>query len=172
MAFSGFLSLQLFFDKIDINAQQASQEKNLYAHYENSLSVLKAKNLKNVDINFKSLETKVVVLNFWASWCQPCLEEFPSLVKFTEKYKGRVSVFAINADLEDQLKNIKKTVKDYNLNFEIIADKESKILNQFLISKLPVSIIFHNGKVIEVSNGAKDFSSIETYENIDNLLKL
>jgi thiol-disulfide isomerase/thioredoxin len=164
---------QLMFNWLDLKAGSTNVEKKVFTHYESLFKNLKVKTTKGEELKLNDIKSPVVILNFWATWCRPCLEEFPSINKLTEKYSvDKVKVIGLNQDDEDQLKNIKKIEKKYKLSFPSVADKNGVILEKFMISAIPVSIIFHKGKVIEVSNGAKDFSSEEVYEKLDSLLKL
>ena len=87
------------------------------------------------------------------------------------EYKSKdIKVVGINTDESNQLKEIKKITSKYNLNFHIVADKDSKYVNQFMVEAIPVSIIYVNGKVKEVSQGSKDFSSLEFKEQLDSWL--
>src|SRR5690554_3085425 len=92
MAFFGFLSSQIIWDTFNLNAEQVKEDKQKYGLYESNFYTLKLTTLENESIELKNVAEPIIVLNFWASWCRPCLEEFPSLVQFQEKYKiGRAS---------------------------------------------------------------------------------
>ena len=164
---------QMMFNWLDLNAGATSASKKIASHYESLFLELEMKGIDNKKIKLKTEKAPIIVLNFWATWCQPCLHEFPSIVKLKEKYSdSQVLVVGINQDDEKQVKSIKKAIKKYKLNFPNVADNNGFILDKFMISAIPVSIIYHNGKVIEISNGAKDFSSAETFEKFNALLKL
>src|SRR5690554_3237274 len=120
---------------------------------------------------FKNVAEPIIVLNFWASWCRPCLEEFPSLVQFQEKYKGKVKVIGINGDEENPRENALKTQKKYGLNFPSTLDNRGRIGEKFLINTYPVSIIFHQGKVIYVSKKLHNFMDESFLKMIDSHLK-
>ena len=114
----------------------------------------------------------MVILNFWASWCVPCLEEFPSLVNLRNKFKDQeVVIIGINTDDVESYPDAKKVMKKYKINFPVIFDKKGELINKFKVSAIPVSIIYNKGKVIEVSNGAKDFFSGEFLEQFQSIVK-
>ena len=123
-------------------------------------------------LDLKKEKAPIVILNFWASWCKPCLEEFDSLTKLRAKYPSdQLQIVAINTDVEKQKIEITKIIKKYNLNFSIVADQEGKIINDYMVEEIPISIIFNKGKVFQVSRGQKDFYSEEVFENINSLLE-
>jgi cytochrome c biogenesis protein CcmG, thiol:disulfide interchange protein DsbE len=65
-------------------------------------------------VSLKDLRGKVVVLNFWATWCPPCVEEMPSLVAMQRELKDEdVVVFAVSVDVDEAIYN--KFLKDYNV---------------------------------------------------------
>jgi len=102
------------------------------------------------------------------SWCTPCLEEFPSIVKLQKKYSSNKDFLflAINTDDEDAIKKLKKVVNKYELNVPIVMDKKGKLVDKFSISAIPVSVIYKDGKVKQISNGSKDFYSEEFLEEL------
>ncbi len=172
MAFTGFLASQILWDSYDLNAKQVDQDKQKHSVYETNFQGLKFTTTKGTVVDLKSEKESIIILNFWASWCLPCLKEFPSLVKLQAKFKGRgVKVIGINGDEEDPLENIKKIENKYALNFESVADADSSISNQFLINTYPVSIVFHKGRVIYVNKKIHDFMAPEFISLIEDTLK-
>jgi thiol-disulfide isomerase/thioredoxin len=102
-------------------------------------------------------------VNFWASWCIPCLHEIPSLIEVAKKFSTKeLVVVTINTDEEDQLKNIAKIKKQLSFpeSFLIIPDKKFKIADEFKFSAIPVTIIFKKGKAIYFNNGPVDFLKV------------
>jgi thiol-disulfide isomerase/thioredoxin len=171
MAFAGFLASQILWDSYDLNAKQVEQDKQKYSVYETNFQGLKFTTTKGSTVELRNENSSIIVLNFWASWCIPCLKEFPGLVKFQDKYKGQVKVFGINGDEENPLESIQKIEKKYALNFDSVVDADSAISNRFLINTYPVSIVFHKGRVIYVSKKAHDFMASDFLSVIDEALK-
>ena len=170
--FTGFLAGQIFFYVFESSAGPSSAQKMQYSHYENLLksSVFTTRDGKTIAGN--AIEAPVVILNFWASWCKPCLEEFPSLSEFDQKYSDQqVQIIGINSDEESAAKDVIKTIKQFQLDFPNVEDKDGSWLEKFMITAIPVSIIFHQGKVVEISNGAKDFMSGEFIQKIETWIK-
>ena len=172
LLFSVYLISQVVFKYEDGSAQPDSKSKKMYAHYESIYKKTTVITAKGQKLKLSSIKAPVVILNFWASWCTPCLEEFPSLVELKKQFPdSKLKVLAINADENEQMKKIKKTSKKYDFNFPVVVDKKGKLLESFKVSSIPVSIIFKNGKVVEFSDGAKDFASAETVSNIKSWQK-
>jgi thiol-disulfide isomerase/thioredoxin len=171
IAFSGFLSTQILWDTFHLNAEQVSEDKQKYSVYEQAFQGLKLTTTKSTTIELKNQKEPLILLNFWASWCLPCLKEFPSLVQFQDRYKNQVKVIGINGDEEKILEEIKKVETKYKLNFESASDANSLISNKFLISTYPVSILFFKGKVIFVSKKIHNFMDKNFLKMIDAEVK-
>jgi thiol-disulfide isomerase/thioredoxin len=148
------------------NASPAAEKQKLYSLYESKLKKTSFVTMDGKKVRLNKKMPKVVILNFWASWCTPCLEEFPSLVKLQRKYKENknILILTVNTDDSEILKKVKQIVERYKLNFPIVLDKNGKLVEKFSIAAIPVSIIYKDGKVYEVSNMAKDFYSGEFLE--------
>lgn len=170
MAFTGFLSSQILWDNFNSNAELVDEDKQKHSVYETNFQTLKLTTTKNTSIELGKEVAPIVVLNFWASWCVPCLKEFPSLVQFQEKYQGKVKVIGINGDTEEPLENIRKTEGKYKLNFESVLDADESISNKFMIRTYPVSIVFHKGKVIYFSKRIHNFMDQDFLGLIDKHL--
>jgi thiol-disulfide isomerase/thioredoxin len=168
--FTGFLSIQILWDNFNSNAELVETDKQKHSVYEANFQTLKLTTTKKTTIQLGQEKSPIVVLNFWASWCVPCLKEFPSLVQFQEKYKGKAKVIGINGDVDESLENIKKIESKYKLNFESVTDIDESISQKFLIRTYPVSIIFHQGKVIFLSKKIHNFMDPEFTQLIDKHL--
>lgn len=171
MAFSGFLSTQIIWDNFNLNARQVEGDKQKHSIYESNFQALKLTTTKGTKVDLGQVKEPIVLLNFWASWCLPCMKEFPSLVQFQAKYAGSVKVIGINGDEENPAENIKKTESKFALNFESVLDPASQISNKFMVSTYPVSIVFHKGKVIYVNKKIHDFMNEDFRAMIDDALK-
>jgi len=112
---------------------------------------------------------QIVVLNFWATWCPPCIEETPALVKMTarEKDKG-VVVLAVSIDADDAAYH--KFLKDYSVNMVTVRDEARKASNLYGTFGWPETyIIDRQGVIRRKFIGAVDWNSPEI---IDYLSKL
>ena len=145
-----------------------------YAAYEQLFLKGSFETIEGKKIEITKIKSPIVIYNFWASWCGPCIEEMPSLISMKKKFKDEdVQVMSFNTDETDQLKNIQKTLRKFNLKneFNIIPDKNTKIAEGFRLSAIPVTIIFNRGKVVYFSNGPMDFDSSEMIEKLKKWIK-
>jgi peroxiredoxin len=149
-------------EKLDLLARLSSKDTKEFSHYESLFLETKITDTDGNTIDFKRIDAPVVIVNFWAAWCRPCLEEFPSLVELRNTFSpAELFIVGINADEENQNRHIDKITEEYKLNFPNVADKNSELINSYMISALPVSIVFKNGKVEQISKGRKDFMAEE-----------
>ena len=91
---------------------------------------------------------KIVLLNFWATWCKPCTTEMPAMQACYDKLreKGFV-VLAIN-ELEDDAK-VREHIKQYGHTFPVLMDRDNKVANQFGVFGLPVSVFIDEKGVVQ-----------------------
>ncbi|HEX5226276.1 MAG TPA: TlpA disulfide reductase family protein [Bryobacteraceae bacterium] len=91
---------------------------------------------------------KVLVLNFWASWCPPCVEEAPSLNEFAKTLKSSgVVVLGVSVDRNDR--SYENFIKRFGVTYPIARDPEENISYRYGTYKIPESyIIDRNGKVV------------------------
>jgi len=120
-------------------------------------------------IELRDFRGKVVVLNFWATWCPPCVEEMPSLVQMQQRLKDKgVTVLGISVDADGDAYH--KFIKDHNVDFITARDADQKSNNLYGTFKFPETyIIDRNGVVRRKFIGAVDWSQPEI---VDFLTKL
>ena len=99
---------------------------------------------------------KVLVLNFWASWCGPCVQEAPSLSEF-QKMLGPSGVVVLGISVDRREDLYKNFVKRFHLPFPTARDPEENISAMYGTAKFPESyIIDRNGKVVRKYAGLPD----------------
>jgi len=112
-------------------------------------------NLQEVDLTNK--KGNIMILNFWATWCTPCMREMPSLEKLTHKHP-EVKVYAINMERPNKLKTQDFFKYIGVLSLDIYFDPELKLVKQFKMRGLPTSILIDkNGKEFGRVVGEIDF---------------
>ena len=107
--------------------------------------------LKRIDepgtLQLASLRGKVVVLNFWASWCYPCKQEAPALAAAAKRWPGQVVVLGV--DVNDFAGDARKFARKYGLSYPLVHDNHNVTSPKYGISLLPETFfIDRSGKVI------------------------
>lgn len=170
MAFCAFLATQVAQDIFHSHANKTTSTQDKKAYYQNQFKKLKYV-LNGKTMSLAESDKEIVIINFWASWCVPCLKEFPSLNKLNKLYDGRILTLGINTDEEEPEKMVRKITKKYNLNFSSIIDKNSKYTEKFLVNNIPFSLTFVNGKLVHYSEETHDFLSQDYLAKIKAVLK-
>tara|TARA_B110000196_G_scaffold58591_1_gene48602 strand:+ start:1407 stop:1922 length:516 start_codon:yes stop_codon:yes gene_type:complete len=118
------------------------------------------KDINNKEINLKNFQNKLLILNFWATWCAPCREEMPSLdLLQSDKRFNNLKVFAINIGQENPSK-AKKFFKNLNIkNLEIYFDISNNLVKKFALRGLPTTILINKeSKGFARVTGSLDFN--------------
>jgi thiol-disulfide isomerase/thioredoxin len=119
-----------------------------------------------------SLHGKVVIVDFWASWCGPCKASFPAMEQLQKSYgdKGLV-ILAVN--LDDKRAEMDAFLKKNPASFTVVRDAEKKLVAAACITSMPTSFVLDGeGKVRAIHNGFHGDGTKKHYvEEIENLLK-
>ncbi len=100
--------------------------------------------LDGKEISLSQFKGKAVLVNLWASWCAPCVKEFPSLKGLVEHFKGQLVVLAISHDhSRDDLDSFIKAFGEVPKDFVIVWDKERKSGELFGTDQLPETYILN-----------------------------
>jgi peroxiredoxin len=90
---------------------------------------------------------KVVLVNFWATWCKPCTTEMPAMQAMYDKLQDKgFIVLAVN-ELEDEPK-VREHIKQHGHTFPVLMDRDNKVANQFGVFGLPVSVFIDEKGVV------------------------
>jgi len=127
-------------------------------------------NMNGRNVSIASLRGKVVLINFWATWCPPCKDEIPSLNALYEKYRGRDFVLlAVSTDSSRE--DVEKFMKKYGVKFMVLLDGDSRVMRQYRVFSLPMSfLIDRKGRVVEKFLGAREWEGAEFTKKINDLL--
>lgn len=104
---------------------------------------------------------KPIVVNYWATWCPPCVKEIPHFVEAQKKYEGKVQFVGIS--LDDSVQPVGPFIKKYNINYPIVMSDRS-ISEQFgSITSIPTTFILdsdHN--IIDIAVGYRDLDYLSS----------
>ncbi len=129
--------------------------------------------LKGKQVSLKSLLGKgPVVLDFWATWCKPCVKYLPKLQKVYDKYKkDGLVVVGINEDGPRNRAKINPFIKSKRINFPILIDANSQVMRSYRIMGLPATIVISSdGEIYKVHKSYKPGDEKILEKEIQDLL--
>ena len=110
---------------------------------------LKAKDVNGTELNLEAYKGKVVLLNFWATWCGPCRADIPSLIRIQEAYKDRLQIIGMDVDDDDE-EQLRAFVKAKSINYPVAMTSGPIRLAYGGIAALPTMFIINrDGKVVQ-----------------------
>ena len=165
MKFLVFKFLVIFFYLISINYSYSIDELNI----KNIVINKNPKTYKNVtfkdindnSVNIENFRNNILILNFWATWCAPCIEEMPSLDALQSDHRIKnLKIFPINIGQEDRSKS-KIFFKELNIkNLDIYIDAPITLAKQFALRGVPTTILISKqGKEFARIVGSIDFNN-------------
>ena len=118
-------------------------------------------------VSLNDFHGKPVVLNFWATWCPPCIEEMPTLVQLQKDLGNQVTILAVSEDADDAA--YKQFVRDHNVDLLTVRDTR-RVNEVYGTFKFPETfVIDRNGKIVRKFIGATIWTSPDI---VDYLKKL
>lgn len=116
----------------------------------------KVDTLEGKPLSLADYKSKVVLLNFWATWCGPCRAEIPDLVELQNKYKDRLQIIGLVVDDEDE-DAIKKFVDEFGINYPVAIATDALRTEYGGIPALPTSFVLDaEGRVVQKHEGLRD----------------
>ncbi len=106
--------------------------------------------LEGESVTLSDLRGKVVLLNFWATWCPPCRAEMPAFQQAYADYKDEdFVILAVNATTQDSPEEVAKFIDEYGLRFPIVLDKTGETNRLYQVQSLPTSFFVDKEGVIQ-----------------------
>jgi peroxiredoxin len=120
-------------------------------------------------VTLSELRGQIVVLNFWATWCPPCVEEMPSLISMSQRMKEKgITVLGVSIDVDRDAYH--KFLKDHGVSFLTVRDPEQKSSRLYGTSGWPETFIIDStGIVRRKFIGPVDWNSREVTEFLNRL---
>jgi peroxiredoxin len=117
-------------------------------------------------------QDQLVILNFWATWCQPCTLEMPSLEALWQRYRDRgLVVLGVSVDRGAPKTLLEPYVRSLKLTFPILLDPDSRTSDRWRITALPSTFLVRpGGEVVGMATGAREWNSDEMRTLVERLL--
>ena len=122
-------------------------------------------------VNLKDYHHRFVLLNFWATWCVPCLKEMPDLEKAYQKM-GSKKLIVLAVGMGEDKSSISKFAEKHDFTFPMIADSTLEIARLYGVENIPITYLINpEGVIIGRALGIRDWASPELIEFMDSKLE-
>lgn len=160
----GLMKIGLFQPKIEKSESEPKTTSKPEADYKFEMIDADGKITKIED-----LKGKVVFLNFWATWCGPCVAEMPTIQKLYDKFKDDKDVVILTVEVENKQDKAKNFMKNKNLTLPVVFPNTS-IPKEFFDYALPTTIILDKkGNIAHTTLGMADYSGQEIVDFMNEL---
>lgn len=127
--------------------------------------------LDDQNLSLAGYRGKVVMINFWATWCIPCRVEMPSMENLYEKYRGKgFEILAVSGGESKSV--VQPFVENLKLSFPILLDEEFEVHGEYEINAIPSTfLVDKSGMITHRFFGAVDWNNDQSSELIGKLIK-
>jgi thiol-disulfide isomerase/thioredoxin len=127
--------------------------------------------LQGITVRLSDQRGKVVLLNFWATWCVPCRVEMPSMNALYQDYREKgFEILAISIDVQGK-DVVAPFVEEYGLTFPVLLDPDNVVSTRLQGRGIPTSYLLDKqGRIAGVEIGTRDWNSVKMRRLLDQLL--
>ena len=126
--------------------------------------------LAGESVRLSDLEGRLVVLNFWATWCPPCIKEMPSLERLGDRFRDRVTVLAVSLDMGNPA-SVAAFVNGYGWKLPVLVDSLTEVGDAYQVQVMPTTyLIGLDGQILGRAFGARSWDSPEAVALLEQLL--
>lgn len=130
------------------------------------------RNGSNEVVRLTDLKGKVVFINFWATWCPPCIAEMPTINRLSTQLRSNKEIVFLMVDVDGNYKKARKFMERKKFDLPVYTP-DSSIPEDLLDGSIPTTVIFDkSGNLVFKHTGAGDFSSKKVEEFLVNLSKV
>jgi peroxiredoxin len=121
-------------------------------------------------VRLSDFRGKFVLLNFWATWCPPCVDELPSLNSLHEQLSND-GLIVLGVSVDEQQEEYQRFIERWNVRFPTVRDPEREVSSRYGTAKYPESyLIDRDGTVIRKYIGPEDWNRSEIMNYLSSLL--
>ena len=111
--------------------------------------------IDGTSITLSELQEKPVIINFWATWCGPCVKEMPAFERLKDDFGDKIGIIAVNCG--DDAGTVKDYVEENGYTFPVVLDEEYSISMLYPTNSIPYTVVVDaEGRVTHISTGALD----------------
>lgn len=115
--------------------------------------------LQGPRVDLATLRGKPALINFWASWCDPCRKEAPELERFAKSLHGKAQLVGI--DWNDTTANAMSFIREYGLTYPMLRDASSEVGNRYGITGLPTTFVLDSqGRIVQTLRGPQTTAAL------------
>ncbi len=131
--------------------------------------------LRNLKGNLEGIDDhlgKVIIINFWATWCTPCVKEMPSFENLYRRFRSKgLTILAVSLDKNSPSK-VQEFVDKHKLSFPVLLDTDGGAEKLYPSFTIPFTyVVDKKGRVVARVDGGKDWGSAKTFKAVEHLLK-
>ena len=129
------------------------------------------KDSDNKKVSLKNYRGKIIMLNFWATWCAPCRLEMPSMEKLHRQFKDK-GLIILSVASGEKTERVNKFIKEYEITFPALIDTDQEVTDTYKVWALPTTYFINaEGKVISRINGSRDWDTKEATQYISSIFQ-
>jgi cytochrome c biogenesis protein CcmG, thiol:disulfide interchange protein DsbE len=122
-------------------------------------------------VRLRSLRGKVVIVDFWASWCAPCREELPVLNRLQERYREQ-GLVVIGVNVDNELRNARTFLRRTHVDFRVVHDPEKEVADRYNPPRMPSSyVVDRRGVIRHVHEGFRSGDAAVLEREVRDLLR-
>jgi len=156
--------------------KKAALEKLKEQILDKKAPVFTIKDLSGTDISLEKLMGKVIVIDFWATWCGPCKASFPGMQKAVDKYKDDPNVAFLFIDTwengEEKEKNAAKFIQEKGYSFQVLMDNDNQVVSKFGVSGIPTKYIVDKKGIIRFKSIGYSGSPDGLVEELSQMIEI
>jgi peroxiredoxin len=127
--------------------------------------------MEGPNLRLQEQRGRVVLVNFWATWCGPCRQELPQLNKLYDKYRGSGFVL-LGVNIDDDARTATELATKLGVRFPVLLDTDKKVSRQYDMSAMPATLMIdRDGRVRYIHRGYRDGVEQTYDQQIRELLK-